>query len=242
MSNIQSSKTGVATRLFCLVGFLWSVVAFSACRPYTVVTFAEATRIAEGEAFDANSFVESRWPEVVSTILERSADLSTVLSAIEVNANGQATKENLQQVASQYGLTTEGQAHVFMVKGQGVVTAVDTESSRGMMEVALQGYEGPLKVKILIGPRLPSDETSVRDAVGFIQFGDFRDQTEFGKVARELNSRIIRDVLGGLDRETLMGKHVTFYGAFTIRTQNIPGDIDVSEIFIVPIQLEVEGA
>jgi predicted lipoprotein len=96
-------------------------------------------------------------------------------------------------------------------------------------------------VNFLIGPRLPSDETSVRDAVGFIKFGDFREQTEFGKVARELNQRVIQDVLDGLDRENLAGKSVSFYGAFTIRTFNAPGDIDVSEIVVAPVQLEVGG-
>lgn len=217
------------------------IFAFSACSVAKVVPIAEATRIAQGGAFDAASFVEARWPEIVSTILERSVDLSTVLAAIAPDASGQATKENLQQVAAQYGLTTEGQAHVFMIRGQGVVTAADTESSRGTMEVAVEGYDGPITVTILIGPRLPSDESSVRDAVGFIRFGDFREQTEFGQVARQLNQRVAQDVLAGIDRENLIGKAVSFHGAFTIRTFNAPGDIDVSEIIVTPVQLEVGG-
>ncbi len=230
--------------------YFWSITlllslilmtTLSSCAVAKVVTIEEATRIAEGGAFDAESFVEARWPEIISTILEQSVELPPVLAAIETDSSGQATKDNLQQVATQYGLTTAGQAHVFMVKGQGVVTAVDTESSRGTMEIALEGYDGPIKVKFFIGPRLPSDDSSVRDAVGFIKFGDFRDQTEYGKVARELNQRVIQDVLDGLDRENLAGKSVSFYGAFTIRTFNAPGDIDVSEIVVTPVQLEVGG-
>jgi predicted lipoprotein len=217
------------------------IFMLSACSVAKVVPIAEATRIAQGGAFDAESFVEAQWPEVLSTILENSVDLSTVLTAIAPDANGLATKDHLQQVATEYGLTTEGQAHVFMIKGTGVITAVDTESSRGTMEVALEGYDGPIKVILLIGPRLPSDESSVRDAVGFLRFGDFREQTEFGQVARQLNQRVAQDVLGGIDRETLAGKPLSFYGAFTIRTFNAPGDIDVSEIIVTPVQLEVGG-
>jgi predicted lipoprotein len=217
------------------------IFMLSACSVAKVVPIAEATRIAQGGAFDAASFVEGRWPEIVSTILEKSVELSTVLTAIDLDSSRLATKDNLQQVATQYGLTTEGQAHVFMIKGTGSITAVDTESSRGTMDVTLDGYDGPIKVTILIGPRLPSDESSVRDAVGFLRFGDFREQTEFGQVARQLNQRVAQDVVGEIDRENLVGKTVSFYGAFTIRTFNAPGDIDVSEIIVTPVQLEVGG-
>jgi predicted lipoprotein len=236
--KIVNSQISSTIRLVWLMGLLLGIAALSAC---TVVTTAEATRIAEGGAFDAESFVETKWPEVISTVLEKSVELPTVLAAIKTDSNGLTTKDNLQQVATQYGLTTVGEAHVFMVKGRGAVTAVDTESSTGMMEVALEGYDGPIKVKFLIGPRIPNDETSVRDAVGFIKFGDFREQTEYGKVARELNKRVIRDVFEGLDRESLTGKSVSFYGVFTIRTFNLPGDIDASGIVVTPVQLEVGG-
>lgn len=214
-------------------------ITLSSCTVATVVTIEEATRIAQGGAFDAETFVETRWREITDTFLEESVELPTVLAAIETDAGGLATKDNLQQVAAQYGLTTAGQAHVFMVKGRGVVTDVDTESSTGTMEVSLEGYDGPIEVKFLIGPRIPSDDSSVRDAVGFIEFGDFKEQTEYGKVARELNQRVAQEVLEGLDRENLAGKSVSFYGAFTIRTFNAPGDIDVSEISVTPVQLEV---
>ncbi len=224
-----------------IILILGLIVAISGCKPYTVVTVAEATRIAEGEAFDAESFVEAKWDDIISTILEQGVDLSTVLAAVKTDSANMVTKDNLQSVADQYGLTTEGNAQVFMVKGQGTVTDVNTEKSTGFMTLDLEGYDGPITVKFYIGKRIPSDETSVRDAVGFISFGDFREQTEYGKVGRELNKRVIAEALTDLDKENLQGKRVSFYGAFTVRTQNIPGDIDISEIFVTPIQLEVGG-
>lgn len=216
-----------------------TLVATVGCKPYTIVTVAEATRIAEGEAFDAVSFVEAKWDDVTATILEQGVDLATILAAIETDAANMVTKENLQSVADQFGLTTEGNAQVFMVKGQGTVIDVNTEKSTGFMTLNLDGYDGPITIKFFVGRRIPSDETSVRDAVGFITFGDFREQTEFGKVGRELNKRVIVEVLGDLDTENLLGKAVSFYGTFTVRTQNIPGDIHISEIYVTPIQLEV---
>jgi len=222
------------------VGLALLLVAASALSACTTVTFAEATAVAQGGAFDAVSFAETKWSEVTSTIMEKGVDLPAVLAQIKLNS-GLATKDNLQQVAQQFGLTTVGEAHVFMVKGQGKVTAVDAQSSTGSMELALDGYTGPIKVKVLIGPRIPSDETSVRDGVGFIKFGDFKEQTEFGKVSRELNKRVVQTVFEGLNRDNLAGKTVSFHGVFTIRTFNEPGDINVSEVTIIPIQLEVGG-
>lgn len=235
-------RTTTKSQMLIVVGVLLlgvaSIGAFSGC---TVVTTAEATAIAQGGAFDAKSFVESKWPDVKASILGSDVSLATVLSAIQTDAAGAATKDNLKAVAEQHGLTTVGEAHVFMVQGSGTVTAVDTESRTGTMDVAVDGYSGPIKVKILTGPRIPSDETSVRDAVGYIQFGDFKEQTEFGKVARELNKRVTAEVLEKIDAANMQGKNVTFSGAFTIRTFNEPGDINMSEITVVPVRLETGG-
>ena len=233
-----SKSIGYTIFIILILGL---IVAISGGKPYTVVTVAEATRIAEGQAFDAESFVEAKWDDIVSTILEKAVDLPVVLAAMKPDPANMVTKDNLQSVADQYGLTTEGNAHVFMVKGQGTVTEVNTEKSTGYVTLNLDGYDGPITVKFYIGKRIPSDETSVRDAVGFISFGDFREQTEYGKVGRELNKRVIEETLADLDKENLQGKTVSFFGAFTVRTQNIPGDIDVSEIVVTPVQLEVGG-
>lgn len=232
--------SGSAIHVFVsLVLGIMLTMSLSACRPYTIVTVAEATRIAAGEAFDAVSYVEAKWPDITSTILEQSVELSAVLSAIQTDSANMVTKEDLQRVADQFGLTTEGNAQVFMVKGQGTVVNVDTEKSTGYMTLDLEGYDGPITVKFYIGSRIPSDETSVRDAVGFISFGDFREQTEYGKVGRELNKRVVAEALAEIDAGNLQGKPVSFHGAFTVRTQNIPGDIDISEIVVTPIQLEI---
>jgi len=211
------------------------------CKPYTIVTVAEATRVAAGNAFDAESFAAARWGDVTATILEKAVDLSTVLAAVHTDSAKMVKKEDLQAVADQYGLTTEGNAQVFMVKGQGTVSEVNTEKSTGWMTLKLDGYDGPIGVKFFIGTRIPSDETSVRDGVGFIKFGDFREQTEYGKVGRELNQRVLDEVLAKLDRDNLQGKSLSFYGAFTVRTQNIPGDINIAEVIVTPVQLEVGG-
>ena len=205
---------------------------------FTVVTIEDVEQTVQDEAFDPVAYVDGIWESrVLPTFNEEVVELSKVLNEMEPDANGKAAKENLIDVANQYGLITVGEAHVYMVEGSGRIVDVNAETSLGTAEVELDGYDGPIKAQLYIGTRIPSDNSSVRDAVGFITFGDFKEQTEYGKAATEINKRVLSTALGDIDRENLVGKPVSFKGAFTIRTFNLL-DIDVSEIPIVPVEIE----
>jgi predicted lipoprotein len=206
---------------------------------FTVVKIEDAEKAVQSEAFDPVVYVDEIWDsKLLPTFNEKAVELSKILSEIEVDANGTAPKEILTAIAQNYGLITDGEAHVYMVKGSGKITNVNTETSLGTVEVALDNYDGPIKVLIYVGTRIPSDETSIRDAVGFISFGDFKEQTEYGKVASEINKRVLSQALGNLDKNSLEGKAISFQGAFNIRTFNLV-QIDVKEIHIVPVEIEL---
>jgi len=206
---------------------------------FTVVSIEEAEGTVQSEAFDPVAYVDGIWDsQLMPTLNEGAAELSTILSLMEPDASGTADKEDLIDIANQYGLITVGEAHVYMVKGSGKIGSVDAETSLGTVEVTLDGYDGPIKVQLYIGTRIPSDETSVRDAVGFISFGDFKEQTEYGEVNTEINKRVLSTVLDDIDRDNLVGKTISFKGAFTIRTFNLL-QIDLKEIFIVPVEIEM---
>jgi predicted lipoprotein len=189
--------------------------------------------------FDEAVYVDEIWEsKIIPTILEEAHELSTIINKMVPDRDGFMEKEDLIQIAEEYGLITVGEAHAYMVKGTGEVTSVCTETSTGIIELSLDGYSGPIKVNLYVGPRMPFDESSVRDSVGFIKFGDFREQTEYGKVGTEINKRCIERVGLSENADSLLGKKINFYGAFTIRTFNLV-EIDMKEILIVPIQIEV---
>lgn len=208
---------------------------------FTVVSIEEANQTVQDETFDPVAYVEGVWDsKILPTFEENVVELSSVFTEMQPDADGIAPKEDLIAVAEKYGLITLGEAHVYMVRGSGKIVNVNTESSLGTAEVALDGYNGPIKAMLYIGTRIPSDESSVRDAVGFISFGDFKEQTEYGKVASQINKHVIENVLDVVDRDNLIGKTVSFNGAFTIRTFNLV-QIDVNEILIVPVEFELGG-
>ena len=211
----KKSKIKILIIAISIVG----LVIVSGLYGFTVVQIKQVEELKISEEFDPKAFVDEIWEsKLIPTIKEKAVDLSVVLGKMKPEDSGFTSKDSLIPITNNYGLITVGEAHVYMVKGQGEVVDVDTKSSIGTLELLLDGYIGPIKVKFYIGPRIPSDESSVRDAVGFINFGDFREQTEYGKVGLEINKHSMSQVDLPPDKDSLQGKTISFYGAFTIRT------------------------
>lgn len=227
--------------LFLAIVALLVVAYFAWPYAFTVVPIEQVEQQKISEAFDPVNYVDDIWEsKILPAIDAKAVSVADVLGAMHPDAQGSAVKEDLIEVANEYGLITVGEAHVYIVKGEAKVISVDTSTSLGVMEIQPLGYEGTIKVLVYLGPRIPSDETSVRDGVGFIDFGDFKEQTEFGKVGSEINKRVISQAYTGVDKEQLVGKTVNFVGAMTIRTFNLVS-IDLSKITIVPVRVEVQG-
>ncbi len=225
----------VSIIVFLLVAYFGWPYAF------TVESIAQVEQQKISEAFDPVKYVDGIWDsKIIPTITSKAVNLTDILTAMKPDAQGMAAKDALIKVANQYGLITVGEAHVYLVKGEGKVVSIDTKTSLGVMEIQPAGYDGTIKVLVYLGPRIPSDETSIRDGVGFINFGDFKEQTEFGKVGSEINKRVLDQAYTSVDKEQLVGKTISFYGAMTIRTFNLV-NIDLKKVTIVPVKVEVKG-
>jgi len=233
MTSGRGGRPAVRRLLLLLVAVAGCVLLWST--GFTVVRSDDAST--KPAVFDPVAYVDGSWDEIVTTIRDDSVDLAEILTAMAPDPDGLVQKTALKAVTEKYGVITQGEAHVYKVKVTGTVTSVDVESSVGTIEITLDGYTGPVTVQVYVGSRIPSDESSVRDSVGFISFGDFRDQTEYGKVASEINVRI-KAMLSDIDVAALEGARVTVYGAMTIRTFNLV-QIDVSTVKIVPVAIEL---
>ena len=174
-------------------------------------------------ATDAKTYVADAWAsKIVPTVHDKATDVTTVAAAIA---------EDPEAAGKQYGHQAgTGSPYAFMVKGSGTVTELDTSAPTGPMTVEVpQTGQKPLTITIATGPVIAG--TAVRDAVGFISFGDFTNQIEYANVANQINDRVKTDVIAKVDVKGATGKKVTFAGAFS----NLPG----ASILVVPTQLEV---
>ena len=76
---------------------------------FTVVTIEDVEQTVQDEAFDPVAYVDGIWESrVLPTFNEEVVELSKVLNEMEPDVNGKAAKENLIDVANQYGLITDG--------------------------------------------------------------------------------------------------------------------------------------
>jgi predicted lipoprotein len=167
---------------------------------------------------DPKSYVADNWAsKIVPTVHDKAVDITTVADAIA---------KDPAAAGKQYGHQSgTGSPFAYLVKGEGTVTDVDTSVPTGPMTVQV----GKTKVTIATGPVIAG--TAIRDAVGFISFGDFTNQIDYAGVANQINNKVKTDVIAKVDVAGAKGKKAAFYGAFSALT---PGTI-----FVVPTELSL---
>ena len=117
-----------------------------------------------------------------------------------------------------YREKAEGSPWNFRAKGSGVIVEVHTASRASTVAVDLDPTDAVADLVIQIGPVIK--DTGVRDALEFISFTDFTNQLEFARLSNALNKKVNAAVRSVLDREGLMGRHVSFHGVIRTRSES----------------------
>jgi predicted lipoprotein len=206
----MSSRGRTALRLG--LGVIAVAIVLAIARPWTI----RPIHMAPAEAFDADAYVASIWPQVLQTAERSAVDVTTIArTPPETVGESPATRRAL------------------LVTGSGVVSRVDLDSRVGLAHLQIDGLVAP-GVAIQVGPVLRG--TALRDALPFVRFTDFANQFDFAAVASSLHRRVLQEVLGPIDVEALSGRNVSFTGAVVI--DNARAD---STLAIVPVILRVDG-
>lgn len=210
----------MAAALFCTFCLL-----LAACKPWTIrpIESRGEKPAAASQQFNAEAYVDSIWEsKILPTVKEKAVDLPALLTAIDAD---------IEVAKQQYGRTEIGGAMHFIVKCEGRINRVNASSQNRTISLSLPGYKGKSEVVMQAGPVFRG--TSIRDAVGFIQFNQFVNQLQYADVGNKLNDRVSTSVLKGFDPATAEGRHVSFYGAFTLG--------DRARIVITPVIFETGG-
>jgi predicted lipoprotein len=171
--------------------------------------------------FDAVAYVDGIWAsQVLPTVRDKAVDAATLLPAVKADLPGAGAK---------YGRRAgTGSPYAFLIKGTGVVKAVDTGKPAGPVTVTVDTPQGPQDITLITGPVIAG--TALRDAVG-VDFSQFTNQLDYADVATQLNEHVKRDVIAPLNRDTLTGKKITFAGAFAA--------LSPTTLNVVPTSVEV---
>lgn len=203
-----------------------AIVAFSlalgACVPWTVRPIDEEKT---SSTINPKAYVDSIWEsKLLPEVMNSAIDLRTLLDVLA------ASPEDAQ---AKYGHHEANGSVYFIVKGEGIVTSVDTRSRSGLAMVDVAPFDQRPDLSIQIGPVLRG--TSLRDATGIVRFTDFVNQLQFADVGNELNERVLQTVLASLDNAKLEGKRVTFAGTLSAEAKAEP-----PLRALLPVKLTVE--
>jgi len=176
-----------------------AVLLLAATRPWVVKPLdAEGHAIVGPVAFDAEAFARKAWTEQLPAKADAAAELS---------AAGPVAK---------------------LLKGQGIVTSVDTKSRVGIALVDVDPQDGKADVALQVGPVVTG--APVRDALG-LQFADFDTQVDYANVGKSLNRQAMAATPVLADPKALEGKHIAFVGAGSTTPQG--------QVRMVPVRLTV---
>ncbi|MFC4016230.1 DUF2291 family protein [Nonomuraea purpurea] len=167
----------------------------------TAETVASATA---RKAFDPAAFGAQNYrAKVVPAIQSAAVDLPVLLQALAADKDAAGQKYGKRQGTGPY---------TFAVKGTGKAGAARS----GLLPVTVEDLPDDTRVSLQIGPAI--NGTALRDAAGFITFGQFTNQVEYADAATALNNQMRDELLKGLDVAALDGKEISFVGAFTLLT------------------------
>lgn len=188
--------------------------AFSSCVPWTtrpITGQAKPAGVSPGPS-DPAAYVDSIWSSrLIPSVLNSAVDARELLDALSASPEAAHAK---------YCKHDSGLRGYCAVKGDGIVTSVDTRSRAGLALVDIPPLDGRPDLSIQVGPVITG--TALRDATGAVSFSDFVNQLQFAEAGNEINNRVLKNVLAPVDLSSLIGKSVSFAGALESRAVSDP--------------------
>jgi predicted lipoprotein len=166
----------------------------------------------------ATIFVDGFWAKLVLLFEDQAQDIAKVLPEMRANPDVAGEKYGRREATNPYN---------YLVKGTGKVTEINTTSAAGTALVEIPGLDE--KVALQIGPVVRG--TALRDATGLVSFNQFSNQLDYADVSKEMNTRALKTVFASVPAASLVGKSVTFFGAFTFDPHS------KSAVLITPVKI-----
>jgi predicted lipoprotein len=186
-----------------LIALALLVIAIAATTTYRSADSSGSA--GEPAKFDAAEYGAATYPKVVPAIEKRAVDIVTLQRAIAADSGAAGARYGTRQGTGPYSYAVE-------------LTGTAGTVSGGLLAVTVPGI-GKAHVSVQVGPAV--NGTALRDAVGFIKFGQFVNQVDYADAGTALNNRMKSKLLAGLDAASLKGKQITVVGAMTPLTGDV---------------------
>ncbi|MFI6506526.1 DUF2291 family protein [Streptosporangium sp. NPDC050855] len=194
-----------------LGALLLAAIGFSTQYRSTESAAASGPKRFDPAAFGAQNY-ESK---VVPAIEKKAVELPVLVRALAADKDAAGERYGVRQGTGPYS---------FAVKGTGEAGTAKS----GLMPVTVPDLPEGTRVSLQVGPAI--NGTALRDAAGYITFGQFLNQVEYADAATALNNQMRQKLLTTLDAPSLAGKKITFVGAFSLLSPSV--------VTITPISIE----
>lgn len=208
--------------LMVIMSAIVAITTMTGCMK--IVKIGEEDKLTGEVAFNAGDNIAEIWDsEAIPDLNKNAVDLSDFLQ----ESNGDL--KSLVDKYGKYSMETSGDIS-YTVKDTATVTDVNTEKKAGYIEVKVDGYTGPIKIRLQIGPVFKG--SAVRDSIDFIKFQDYKNQVDFAAVSQSIHDLIKTTVIDKVDFSSIKGKQIEFTGCFTVDKEDL--------ILITPVSLTVK--
>ncbi len=148
-------------------------------------------------------FAEQFWKNEFKVFLDSAVELTQLLSMLKTDP-----KEATTSFSKTQGI---GNTAYFLVKGEGIITAVSTDD----VLVALQPGDDNAIVKINTGLYFGN---AVRDVTGKISMGDFDNTMDYNTVSSTLNKIVQEQVIKPFKSKVVKGANIQFIACAEVNT------------------------
>ncbi len=208
---------------------LISVIALSAFTATTACKVVKNVDPNDAVEVEASLTDEERMAIYASEIWDTEVIPTIAAHLVPLDELRTALARDVDAAGEEYGLRPEGEANPwnFAISGTGTVIEAKTESRAAKIHLDTSG-DGEIDVTLQLGPIMRG--TTLRDAMPFLLFSNFRDQIEFAKLGKGLNAMAHERLT--IPEGDLVGQTVTFEGMFTFKDLN-------STLEVVPTAMTV---
>lgn len=168
----------------------------------TKIVSNDSPTLAGPTAFDAKSYGEKNFPEIVKYVDDKAVEATKLATALQADPGA----------ATQYGVaSSSGVGAVVPVEFTGTVGPAD---QTGLPVVTVPGVPAGFVIHVQFGPAI--NGTDLRDATGKVTLNDFENQIQYQNAGAALNDQVKSQVLAKLQGQDLTGKTVAVKGVVTI--------------------------
>lgn len=169
------------------------------------------------KAFDPVSYAKNYLDKKLLPAADKAPDVDKLLTQLSSNPK-EAFKANAHALDI-------GNTRFFMVKGQGIITAIDEND----VYISTPGKQTiKIATEYIFG-------NALRDAPGIITVNDFTNSMDLNNVSAEVDKLIRNEVLPPFKSKAKKGDTITFSGAFELNQEHL----NLNNIEIIPASLHI---